>query len=249
MFGWEIGRWVVIGAAIAVVGAFIFGVVEYRRLASRLKRLEEGKPLPPSRAEVLPPRPVARTRPPVSEQPGTLSLRTCADGAAPDDLLSYGLNSSCYTPVTDGREPRFHLVVVVTRIRNNGPQGVILRKPHLSFDLGAGARKFEPVAPLTLLSRLSFVGGDGDRPALDRTREVLLDRLFGDRSLNRTVLLVKPWEAVITYAAFLPRDLASLPVFDEDILRFGVALTAGDYPAVFSNFHACRAPHLSAVLV
>lgn len=255
MFGWEIGRWVVAGAALVILVTFSVGVVQYRRLSLRLKRLEEAEPdrgttlskSPPAPRSSLPAAPRAYVRPPMVHSP-SISLHSCADAKAPAELLSYGLNAPCYTPIIDRREPWSHLIVVVTRIRNNSPREIILRRPQLAFNLGSDVRKTESPAPLVLLSRLNLVDGNGDPHTLDRARDLLLDRLFGERSLNRTLLPIKPRETLVTYTAFLPRNLASLPVFEEDILRFGFILTAGDVPIVFNDIHARRTPQLSALI-
>ena len=221
---------VVAAAAGAVVGVVVFfSWFQMRRLGARVKRLEAA-------GAAFAARPAAPKR--ASGRYARLAVRPDTDITAPGDFLVYGLDSSGYVPIENENGSRGHLVVLVLRITNLGRDELLLTRPRIVFRLGAGASKLEPPATLARLGRLSFFDAKAAARPLDGVKEGLLERAMGANSLNRNVLRLKPFEPVVSYAAFLPRRLGSLPVFQEDLLNFGVGFYSPDGWHEYDGFRA-----------
>jgi hypothetical protein len=219
----------IVAAGAVVGGVILFSWFQIRRLGARVKRLE-------NTGSALAPRPVAPRR--VAAGRVRLAVRPETDIAAPGDFFAYGLDSSGYVPVESANGFRAHLVVLVLRITNLGRDAVLLRRPHVVFRLDAGASKLEPPATLARLGRLSFFDAEGAARPLDDLKDELLERAIGAHSLNRSVLQLKPFEPVVSYAVFLTRRLGGLPVFNDDLLKFGVGFYAADGWHEYDGFRA-----------
>jgi len=200
-----------------------------RRLGARLKRLESAGPTYAPRSPAPPGVAAGRVR---------LAVRPDKDITAPGDFLAYGLDSSGYVPVGSEDGSRGHLVVLVLRFTNLGREELQIRRPRIVFRLGAGASKLEPPATLARLARLSFFDAQGAPRLLEDVKDGLLERAVGAQSLNRNVLRLRPFEPVVSYTAFLPGRLGSLPVFQDELLDFGVGFYLAESWHEYDGFWA-----------
>lgn len=219
----------VVGAGAVAGGVILFSWFQIRRLGARVRRLENS-------GSTLAARPVASRA--VAAGRVRLAVRPETDIAAPGDFLAYGLDSSGYVPVESDYGFRAHLVLLVLRLTNLGRDPLLLRRPHVVFRLDAGAAKLEPPATLARLGRLSFFDVQAAARPLDGLKNELLERAIGAHSLNRNVMQLKPFEPVVSYAAFLPRRLGGLPVFSDDLLKFGVGFFAAEGWMEYGDFRA-----------
>jgi len=218
-----------VAAGAVVGGVILFSWFQIRRLGARVKRLE-------NTGSALAARPVAPRKAAAGRV--RLAVRPETDIGAPGDFLPYGLDSSGYAPVESENGFRAHLVVLVLRITNLGRDALLLRRPHVVFRLDAGASKLEPPATLARLGRLSFFDARAGARPLDDLKDELLERAIGAHSLNRSVLQLRPFEPVVSYAAFLPQRLGGLPVFDDDLLDFGVGFYSAEGWHEYGGFRA-----------
>ncbi|MGD8718139.1 MAG: hypothetical protein PVH29_04875 [Candidatus Zixiibacteriota bacterium] len=204
-------------AGIVAIAIIAFSWFQLRRLTKRVKRLEYDRDDASARAAAI-------TRPRPQAPPDLkLSLRPCTDVAAPADFVIHGLNASGFVPVEMNGAGPGHLVVLVLLITNVGRDPLLLRRPYLVFGLGGGATKLEPPATIATLGRLSFYdAASRDRLPLGSVRDGLLERIVREYSLNRPALELKPFQPVVSYAAFMPGRLENLPVFREGAMDFGV---------------------------
>jgi hypothetical protein len=218
-----------VAAGAVVGGVILFSWFQIRRLGARVKRLE-------STGSTFAPRPVAARR--VAAGRVRLAVRPETDIAAPGDFVVHGLDASGYVPVESGDGFRGHLVVLVLRITNLSRDALLLRRPRVIFRLDAGAAKLEPPATLARLGRLSFYDARGAARPLDGLKDGLLERVVGAYSLSRGVLQLKPFEPAVSYVAFLPRRLSGLPVFNDDLLDFGIGFYAAEGWHEYGGFRA-----------
>ncbi len=184
---------------------------------------------------------------PLSPSAIKISVRPAADLTAPGDFLLYGLNASGYVPVRNAFGRRAHLVILVARLTNLGAHTLRLGPPFLTFNLGAGAKKFEPAATRVTLERLSLSDGRAPAAALERLAADLRDRLTGGNTVPPPSFTLEPRDSVLIYSAFLPEGLAGLPVFAGDTLTFGVSFGVGAERLTYYGFRARPLKRLAAV--
>jgi hypothetical protein len=219
----------VVAAGAVVGGVILFSWFQIRRLGARVRRLENTGSALAARPVVAGSAAAARVR---------LAVRPETDIAAPGDFLVHGLDSSGYVPVESVNGFRGHLVVLVLRLTNLGRGELLIRRPHIVFRLGTGASKLEPPATVARLGRLSFFDAQAAGRPLDDLKGQLLERATDTRSLNRNVVQLRPFEPVVSYAAFLPRRLGGLPVFSDDLLDFGVGFYSAESWHEYGGFWA-----------
>lgn len=220
-----------VGAGAVAVG--LYSWFRLRSLAARVRRLEGQTPAA-ARLE----RPRSHRRGGVS--PGvSLTVRPAVDGRAPGDVGVFGINATGYVPVAGRNGYRGHFVVAVLRVTNFGRDPLRLRSPHLVLPLGEGASKLEPPATLAGIGRLTFYDAKARTPRLlAGVADHLWDRAANGFSMQRNAVELGPLQSVVSYAAFLPRRLELLPVFDDYLLRFGVGFYVGDRWCHFGGFAA-----------